>query len=95
MKPTKLQAPAPAPAPAKTQYAVTRNRKPFAVVANLTEAKDIIGAAIVNIVDGEWVCGQSIGQLVTIDINGDVYSVRRVTPQHAGRIAASAQRRHI
>lgn len=79
---------------AKPCYAVTRNHKPFRVVANLAEAKDVLGSAIVNIVNGEYVCGQSVGQLIAVDINGDVYSVRRVTPQHAGRIAAAANRRH-
>lgn len=78
----------------KTHYALTRNRKPFAVVATLEDAKLNLGSAIVNIVDGDYVCGRFIGELIALDINGDIYSVRRVSPQHAGRIAAAANRRH-
>lgn len=78
----------------KTCYAMTRNGKAYWIADSLDDAKLNIGSAIVNIVNGDYVCGRSIGQLIAVDINGDVYSVRRVTPQHAGRIAAAANRRH-
>ncbi len=80
----------------KTCYAITRNGKPFWVVDSLADAKLELGSAsVLTSADSPsgWEEGTKIGELVWLDPYHNRLSVRRVTPQHAGRIRAAATRR--
>lgn len=78
----------------KTKYALTLNGKPWSLLDNLEEARHVIGSACVHVLsNGQYAEGQYVGALVSIDPTGDTWSVCRVTPQHAGKIAKQVRAR--
>jgi len=78
----------------KPYYALTMNGKAMAIVPSLSEAVMHIESCAIDIVDGQYVQGTIVGALLSIDIAGNHWSVKRVSAQSARMIKANRKRRH-